>query len=268
MKRAQKRAIVGAVVDATAAGGIFTDREEDDNTPAQEDDGPGWYEQAIEAANDFTDKKAGWKLYTDAADAHKRGLIKRWQQDYIQNTVKKRDRLLGKAAAADVEDLARQAEQTPAAENDTQPDPGRAVAEDGDQAGNGARTRTDPRAAGAASPRGAQPSPPQDGPPEDQPGSASEDQLQSLHIILGGLGFKSEDREAKLRIAETITGRPLDGGPVTSDASSKNLSFTEAGELIRKLDSFVSEDGERDRNALIAHMAEHEDYVRQETSDG
>jgi hypothetical protein len=30
MKRAQKRAIVGAVVDATAAGGIFTDREEDD----------------------------------------------------------------------------------------------------------------------------------------------------------------------------------------------------------------------------------------------
>ena len=34
MKRAQKRAIVGAVVDATAAGGIFTDREEDDSTRA------------------------------------------------------------------------------------------------------------------------------------------------------------------------------------------------------------------------------------------
>ena len=33
MKRAQKRAIVGAVVDATAAGGIFTDREEDDHAP-------------------------------------------------------------------------------------------------------------------------------------------------------------------------------------------------------------------------------------------
>jgi hypothetical protein len=39
MKRAQKRAIVGAVVDATAAGGIFTDREEDES-PVPQDDGP------------------------------------------------------------------------------------------------------------------------------------------------------------------------------------------------------------------------------------
>src|SRR6185312_10377984 len=44
MKRAQKRAIVGAVSDATAAGGIFTDREEDDHVSARQDDGPTWYE--------------------------------------------------------------------------------------------------------------------------------------------------------------------------------------------------------------------------------
>ena len=42
MKRAQKRAIVGAVNDATAAGGIFTDREEDDHSPRAGQDGrPG-----------------------------------------------------------------------------------------------------------------------------------------------------------------------------------------------------------------------------------
>jgi len=33
MKRAQKRAIVGAVVDAHRRRGIFTDREEDDHAP-------------------------------------------------------------------------------------------------------------------------------------------------------------------------------------------------------------------------------------------
>ena len=50
MKRAQKRAIVGAVNDATAAGGIFTDREEDDSTPPPQNDGLAWYEQALEEA--------------------------------------------------------------------------------------------------------------------------------------------------------------------------------------------------------------------------
>ena len=59
MKRAQKRAIVGAVNDATAAGGIFSDREEDDRAPAPQDDGPTWYEQALEAALTFTDADPG-----------------------------------------------------------------------------------------------------------------------------------------------------------------------------------------------------------------
>jgi recombination protein RecT len=87
-------------------------------------------------------------------------------------------------------------------------------------------------------------------PAEDQPGSASEDQLTSLHIIFGGLGFGGDDREAKLSIAQAIIGRTLHGGPVTSDASTKNLSWTEARKLVDTLDGFGG-----DREKLIAHMA-------------
>ena len=78
MKRAQKRAIVGAVVDATAAGGIFTDREEDDHAPVPQDDGPSWYEQALEAAlrlhRHGTDGDCR-TLFVEAAEAHKDGLM-------------------------------------------------------------------------------------------------------------------------------------------------------------------------------------------------
>jgi phage recombination protein Bet len=84
---------------------------------------------------------------------------------------------------------------------------------------------------------------------EDEPGSASADQLQSLHIILGGLGFTGEDREAKLRIAETITGRAPLTGPVRG-RSSKNLSYTEARKLVDTLDGFGG-----DREKLVAWMA-------------
>ena len=96
--------------------------------------------------------------------------------------------------------------------------------------------------------------------PEDQPGSVSKAQLTKLHTVLTGLGFGGEDREQKLVIAEVITGRAPLTGP-EEGRSSKNLSLTEARKLIDTLDGFA------DRDALIAYMAEHEDYVRQETSD-
>jgi recombination protein RecT len=92
---------------------------------------------------------------------------------------------------------------------------------------------------------------------ENEPGSASKDQLTRLHTILTGLGFGGEDREQKLVIAEMITGRAPLHGPKRG-RSSGNLSYTEADTLIRKLDEFVDENGERDRDALIAYMAEHE----------
>ena len=117
-----------------------------------------------------------------------------------------------------------------------------------------------PEAAGRASSPGAQPPPPQDGPPEDQPGSVSPAQLTKLHTVLTGLGFTGEDREQKLIIAEVITGHDPLTGP-EEGRTSKNLSLNEARKLIDTLDGFV------DRDALIAFMAEREDYVRQETSD-
>jgi phage recombination protein Bet len=98
--------------------------------------------------------------------------------------------------------------------------------------------------------------------PEDEPGSVSKDQLTSLHIILGALGFGTDDREAKLHLAETITGRAPLTGPVRG-RSSKNLSFAEARKLTDTLEGFGG-----DREKLIAFMAEAEDYARQEASDG
>ena len=111
MKRAQKRAIVGAVIDATAAGGLFSqDREEDDNpAPAAQDDGPTWYEQALENALSFTDIEAGRTLYVEAGQAHQDGSCTRRQADHIQNRIKQRVQLLQAATPVDVEDLAQAA---------------------------------------------------------------------------------------------------------------------------------------------------------------
>lgn len=124
MKRAQKRAIVGAVVDATAAGGIFTDREEDDHAPVSEDDGPSWYDQAIGDALTSTDAEQGGELqalFVAAAQAHKDGLITRRQQDHVQNTVRQRVELLKKTGVpAEAEDLAAAAERAHAAAEDSQ----------------------------------------------------------------------------------------------------------------------------------------------------
>ena len=225
MKRAQKRAIVGAVVDATAAGGIFSDREEDDS-PAPEDDGPAWYEQALEAALTFTDTDAGRKLYVEAAQAARDSLCTPRQATHIQNRVQQRVKLLKTATPVDVEDLGRQAAQAAIPER-----PASGVPDETPASG---------------------PAPDAGPPPEDEPGSASAAQLTSLHIILGGLGFGSDDREQKLKIAETITGRAPLTGPA-SGRSSKNLSFTEARKLTDTLQRFGG-----DREKLIAHMAGHE----------
>jgi phage recombination protein Bet len=88
--------------------------------------------------------------------------------------------------------------QEPAAEDDTLPGSGRAVAGNETRAAAGeVRTQTDPRAAGAASPRGAQPPPPQ---PEDEPkpARATTGQLSMLGQRLGRLGVDDENRLSTL----------------------------------------------------------------------
>lgn len=108
IKMAQKRALVGAAIDATAAAGLFG-QEEDEGPVA--DDGSTWYEQALEAALTFTTEEAGRKLYVDAAQAARDGLCTPSQANRIQNRIEQRVKLLGKAKPADVEDLGRQAQE-------------------------------------------------------------------------------------------------------------------------------------------------------------
>ena len=248
MKRAQKRAIVGAVVDATAAGGIFTDREEDDHAPVAQDDGPTWYEQAIELALASTQTEPGGELqalFTGATQAHKDGLISRRQQDHVQNTVRQRLALLKKAAVVDVEDLGRQAQES-AADPTTSGAPSSAAAPD-----SGSPKET--AAPSPSSPDGSASTPGRAGSDagqllEDEPGTASKAQLTKLHAVLTGLGFAGDDREQKLKVTEAIIGRPLGTG---DERSSKDLSWTEARKVIDALDGL-------DRDGLIAYMAEHE----------
>ena len=103
IKMAQKRALVGATIDATAAAGLFS--QEEDSGPAAEDGGMSAYQLLVVRATKFTDPAEADPILADAADAHKQGLISRRQQDYIQNTVNKRAGQLRTAVVVDAEDL-------------------------------------------------------------------------------------------------------------------------------------------------------------------
>ena len=105
MKRAQKRAIVGATSVATAAGGIFTDREEDDS-PAPADGDPSWYERST--------RRSGWPsrrrnraacLYAEAAEAKRSGVATRDHADHVQNRIRQRVEQLETHIQVDVEDV-------------------------------------------------------------------------------------------------------------------------------------------------------------------
>jgi hypothetical protein len=201
IKRAQKRAIVGATIDATAAGGIFSqEREEDDHVHAAQDEGPDWYEQALEAALTFTTVERGQAGLLAAATAARDGLCTPGQATHIQNRIRQRLQRLQTASPVDVEDLGRPAHNA--------------------TAGNPVDDGSDTEALGV------------DG--KDEPGSASNAQLTKLHTIMTGLGFGAQDRDQKLTIAETITGHAPLTGP-WEGRSSKNLSLTEARQLIDTL---------------------------------
>jgi len=222
MKMAQKRAIVGATIYATAAGGLFG--TEEDASPAA-DDGSTWYEQAQETAGSFTDPADEGRLYVEAARAHRDGLCSRKQTDEIQYMIRKRGRQLKAAGPpVEVEELGRQAaaqheDSAPAVPDETAPGGPAAGAAPGELV-------------------------------EEQPGTVSKAQLTKLHTVLTGLGFTGEDREQKLKVTETIARRSLDGPPA-GKRTSANLSWTEARKVIDTLDSM-------DRDQLIAYMAERE----------
>ncbi len=228
IKMAQKRALVGATIDATAAAGLFG--QEEDSSPVA-DDGSTWYEQAITEAAEFTDAADEGKLYVAAAHAARDGLCTPQQASHVQNRIRQRGKFLKGATPVDVEDLGRQA------------------AEDSGPAPSGQPAGQEP-AAGPESEPGEL--------IEEQPGTVSKAQLTKLHTVLTGLGFTGEDRGQKLKVTEAITGRPLGGDG--EERTSKNLSWTEARKVIDTLDGFGG-----DREKLIAWMA---GQKRIEVSDG
>jgi hypothetical protein len=107
IKMAQKRAIVGATIDATAAAGLFG--QEEDHNPV-DDRSQSWYELASAHAGVFTDIDAGRKLYAEAAQAARDGLCTPGQATHLQNRVKQRVQLLQETTVVDVDDIARQDE--------------------------------------------------------------------------------------------------------------------------------------------------------------
>jgi len=103
VKRAQKRAIVGATIDATAAGGIFADDEDSLDTPA--DGGPSWYQQALGEASVVATKDEANQLWADSVQAKRFGAITRDQADHIQNRLRQRVAQLEAHTQVDVEDI-------------------------------------------------------------------------------------------------------------------------------------------------------------------
>lgn len=229
MSRAQKRAIVGAVRDATAAGGIFSDREEDDS-PVAQDDGPTWYEGALEDALTFTTQEAGRQLYTDAAQAARDGLCTPRQANHIQNRIQQRARLLKTARPADVEDLGRET----AAGGSTR-------SQRGDQAPRPADERDAhpaPGAAGDASPREPQHLPPPPG--DDEPHDPAERHAKAVGIVQGhlrrlGYAVSDDDREERVVLVARLARVAYDPEKYTSvgDFEEDDLTLA-AGTLSRQ----------------------------------
>ena len=230
MKRAQKRAIVGAVVDATAAGGIFSDREEDDNRTAPPDDGPSLADRLLDEAASFTTEAAGQQIWRDAAAGVREGLCTPGQATHVQNRVRVRLKSLQQAAQpVHVGDLARQAAQNASSAEHMPPVPPAGEARSSGPAPSGQPAGNEP----AAGP---------DDTDHDSPGTVTRPQLTKLGATFTDLGFTSKEREQRLVTASRIIGRDVE--------SSSDLSLNEASKLIDTLDGL---DGSREK--LIALLA-------------
>ena len=103
IKMAQKRAIVGAVINATAAGGLFTSDDDSDTAPA--DGTPSWYQQALGEAAAVATAEAGRELFRASAQAVISGAITPNQATHIQNRIKQRVKQLESHIQVDVEDV-------------------------------------------------------------------------------------------------------------------------------------------------------------------
>lgn len=101
VKMAQKRALVGATINATAAGGLFA--EEDNSSDAPADGGPSYYQQALADAYDVTSTEAANELWMQAVEAANSGVITPGQKTHIQNRIKQRVKQLESHGQVDLE---------------------------------------------------------------------------------------------------------------------------------------------------------------------
>jgi len=104
IKMAQKRAIVGAVINATAAGGLFTIDDPTGDMPG-EDAGPSWYQRGLGLAADVTSQEEGDDLHRKSAAAVLSGHLTPDQATHIQNRISKRLKQLAGHIQVDVTDL-------------------------------------------------------------------------------------------------------------------------------------------------------------------
>ena len=239
---------------------------------AQDGDERPWAERALDQAGTFKTEAEGNTLWLETNERAKAGEITTRQKDHIQNKITQRiaaQRM--KAARIIMRDLA---EDDPWRDKVEELDPldldgartvleqlqdlsatgqldtgrarvlGRAVIARFPKAA--VRAAPDASPAATASPVAGRAAIPPTAPAageanlEDQPGTVSKAQLTKLHTVFTKLGFNGDsDRELKLGVAETVTGRkPLDGPH--EGRSSKNLSWTEARRLIDTLDGLGS----------------------------
>jgi len=257
IRMAQKRALVGATVDATAAAGLFSAEDGGEDTAAAADDGPTPAMRLLEEAATFTTEAAGQQIWRDAATAARDGQCTPGQATHIQNRIRLRLRGLVQAAQpVHVGDLARQAasappdaspaeRQHPAAAPQTPPAESAGEAPDEQEVptnGDAATSDTDQRDGAVFSADS----------DYDTPGTVTRAQLTKLGALFTGLGFTGKEREQRLVAASQIAGREL--------GSSSDLSVNEASTLISTLEGC-----EGSRDALIALLVDGE---KPEGSDG
>jgi len=215
IKMAQKRAIVGATIDATAAAGLFG-QDEDEGPVA--DDGSTWYEQALEQAITFTAIEAGQQLLIGASHAARDGLCTPGQATHVKNRVRQRLQLLQHATPVDVEDLGRQAAAAAqaAATADKPPLPGEEEIT-GPVPGDEARASQDAKA-GSSGP----------GPAEGAPGDEQHRKLVGTvqgHMKRLKFAVDDSDRGERVRIMAVLAGYgSADGFDSASDFTADELA--------------------------------------------
>lgn len=253
IKMAQKRALVGATVDATAAAGLFSaeDDGEDARTP-EPDDGPSLGEQLLGEAATFTTEVAGQRIWREAATAAREGLCTPGQATHIQNRIRVRLKTLQQAARpVYVDDLASQAgENVSPAEKAPSAPPAEPAGEASMPPGEDEAGPTSPQAASPGNPATSTSAEPAIQNSTDDEPPVSTPQLKAIWTLLtGAFAFAEDEKPQARKVCAHTIGREL--------ASTKDMSKAEARTVLDRLAEWRAKADERNeapRDYLIGVM--------------